>query len=74
MLSWEQDIVLQGGSLPNFQKAEFSAVPFGIIPSWEIWKREVVYMSTYEVLSLLFSAGTFLIALLVYIDRDNKRK
>jgi hypothetical protein len=31
-------------------------------------------MSTYEVLSLLFSAGTFLIALLVYIDRDNKRK
>ncbi len=26
-------------------------------------------MSTYEVLSLLFSAGTFLIALLVYIDR-----
>ncbi len=31
-------------------------------------------MSTYEVLSLLFSAGTFLIALLVYIDKDNKRK
>ena len=31
-------------------------------------------MSTYEVLSLLFSAGTFLIALLVYIDWDNKRK
>lgn len=74
MLSWGQDIVLQGGSLPNFQKAEISAMLFGIIPSREIWKREVVYMSTYEVLSLLFSAGTFLIALLVYIDRDNKRK
>lgn len=31
-------------------------------------------MSTYEVLSLLFSAGTFLIALLVYINQDNKQK
>ncbi|MDO4554674.1 MAG: putative holin-like toxin [Lachnospiraceae bacterium] len=31
-------------------------------------------MSTYDVLSLLFMAGTFLIALLAYIDRNNKRK
>ncbi len=31
-------------------------------------------MGTYEVLSLLFSGGTFLIALLAYIDRRNKRK
>ncbi len=32
-------------------------------------------MSTYEVLSLLFFGGSFLIALLAYIDnRDNKRK
>ena len=30
-------------------------------------------MSTYEVLNLLFLGGTFLIALLAYIDR-NKRK
>ena len=32
-------------------------------------------MSTYEVLTLLFLFGTFLIALLTYIDhRNNKRK
>ena len=31
-------------------------------------------MSTYEVLSLLFLGGSFLITLLAYIDRNNKRK
>ncbi|MCI5935835.1 MAG: putative holin-like toxin [Lachnospiraceae bacterium] len=31
-------------------------------------------MDTYEVLSLLILFGTFLIALLAYIDRTNKRK
>ena len=31
-------------------------------------------MSTYEVLTLLILYGTFLIALLAYIDRKNKRK
>ena len=32
-------------------------------------------MDTYEVLSLLFLGGTFLIALLAYLDnRDNKAK
>ncbi len=32
-------------------------------------------MSTYEVLSLLFFDGSFLIALLAYLDhRNNKRK
>lgn len=31
-------------------------------------------MDTYEVLSLLFLGGTFLIALLAYYNRDNKRK
>ena len=31
-------------------------------------------MSTYEILSLLFFGGNFLIALLAYIDRNNKRK
>ncbi|NBI57445.1 hypothetical protein D3Z53_05040 [Lachnospiraceae bacterium] len=31
-------------------------------------------MSTYEVLSLLFLGGFFLIALLAYIDRNKKRK
>lgn len=36
---------------------------------------KVVYMSIYDVLSLLFLGGTFLIALLAYMDnRDNKRK
>ena len=39
------------------------------------WKRgEVVRMGTYEVLNLLFLGGSFLIALLAYIDRRNKRK
>ncbi|MCM1128127.1 MAG: putative holin-like toxin [Lachnospiraceae bacterium] len=31
-------------------------------------------MGTYETLSLLFLDGSFLIALLAYIDRNNKRK
>ncbi len=32
-------------------------------------------MSTYEVLTLLFYSGTFLVALLAYLDnRNNKRK
>ena len=35
---------------------------------------QVVQMDVYEVLSLLFLGGTFLAALLAYIDRNNKRK
>ena len=31
-------------------------------------------MGTYEIINLLFLGGTFLIALLAYIDRNNKRK
>ena len=31
-------------------------------------------MDVYEALSLLFLGGTFLVALLAYIDRNNKRK
>jgi len=31
-------------------------------------------MGTYEVLNLLLLGGTFLIALLAYIDRNSKRK
>lgn len=31
-------------------------------------------MSTYEILSLLFFGGNFLIALLTYISRNDKRK
>ncbi|MCM1124961.1 MAG: putative holin-like toxin [Lachnospiraceae bacterium] len=31
-------------------------------------------MSTYEILTLLILFGTFLVALLTYIDRNNKRK
>ncbi len=31
-------------------------------------------MTTYETLSLMFLGGTFLVALLAYIDRNNKRK
>ena len=60
---------------PVFLKAAVAAAPFGAIPSWEIFrKREVVQMDTYEILSLLFLGGTFLIALLTYIDRNNKHK
>lgn len=67
-------IVLQGGQPPGFPKAAAAAVPFGIIPLWEIWKREVMNMSTYEVLSLLFLGGSFLMSLLAYLDNRNKRK
>ncbi len=44
----------------------------GKSPKLKRW--EVVLMDTYEVLSLLFLGGSFLIALLAYIDRVNKRK
>ena len=37
-------------------------------------RGEVVLMDMYEVLSLLFLGGSFLIALLAYIDSNNKRK
>lgn len=30
-------------------------------------------MDTYQILSILFLAGTFLIALLTYIDRHNRK-
>lgn len=31
-------------------------------------------MNLYEILSLIFSGGSFVIALLAYINRNNKRK
>ncbi len=31
-------------------------------------------MNTYQILTLLFLGGNFLIALLTYLDRTNKRK
>lgn len=31
-------------------------------------------MDTYQTLNLLFLGGSFLLALLAYIDRNNKRK
>ncbi len=34
----------------------------------------VVQMDTYQILSLLFLGGNFLIALFAYIDRNNKRR
>lgn len=38
-------------------------------------RGEVVQMDTYQTLSLLFLGGSFLLALLAYIDsRNNKRK
>lgn len=51
-------------SLPDFY------VPYGTYK-----RREVERMDTYQVLSLLFLGGTFLIALLAYLDnRNNKPK
>ena len=35
---------------------------------------KVVPMTTYEALSLMMTFGVFLITLLAYIDRNNKRK
>ena len=35
---------------------------------------EVVHMSTFECIYLMLTFGTFIIALLAYIDRKNKRK
>jgi hypothetical protein len=48
----------------------------GVVASLGSERGEVVQMDTYEVLSLLFLGGSFLIALLTYIDnsRNNKRK
>ncbi len=38
-------------------------------------KREVAHMDTYQILSLLFLGGNFLMALLTYLDgRNDKRK
>ena len=45
-----------------------------VIPQREKQKREVCDMETYEILSLLFLGGSFLVTLLAYIDRINKRK
>ncbi len=42
--------------------------------SLHLKRGEVVRMTTYEALSLLFLGGTFLVALLAYIDRNHKRK
>lgn len=36
-------------------------------------RGEVMRMDTYQILSVLFLAGTFLIALLTYIDRHFKK-
>ncbi len=44
----------------------------GSLPNFK--RREVVQMDTYQVLSLLLLGGNFLVALLAYIDRNNKRK
>ena len=54
---------VQSGSLTNLHELQNSL------------RGEVVLMDTYEVLSLLFLGGTFLVALLACIDsRNTKRK
>jgi len=75
---------VSSGSYIDCTTSLYSHPCYGIIFLWSnrvqggglpAYKRgEVVRMNTYEVLSLLFLGGTFLIALLAYIDRNNKRK
>lgn len=48
-------------SLPSASRSRGCAIRH--IPSWEIQKREVMQMDTYQVLSLLLLGGNFLIAL-----------
>ena len=52
----------------------FRVIVYKVVASRTCKRREVMQMETYETLSLLFLGGSFLIALLAYIDRDNKRK
>lgn len=67
--------MLQGGQPPAFLKTAFAVMPIGISHQGKYRKGEVVYMSTYEVLTLLFLGGGFLITLLAYLDgRYKKRK
>ena len=49
-------------------------IVYRVVASHTRDRREVVLMDMYEVLSLLFLGGSFLVALLAYIDRNNKRK
>ena len=50
------------------------AFVYMVVASHTSERGEVMQMETYETLSVLFLGGTFLIALLTYIDRNNKRK
>ena len=49
-------------------------IVYRVVASQTRDRGEVVLMDIYEVLSLLFLGGSFLITLLAYIDRNNKRK
>lgn len=64
--------------LPNGRKCDILTIWSNRVTRWkasQTCKRwEVMRMSTYEVLTLLILFGTFLVALLAYIDRNNKRK
>ena len=50
------------------------AFVYTVVASQTRDRGEVMQMETYETLSVLFLGGTFLLALLTYIDRNNKRK
>lgn len=47
---------------------------YKVVASQNLKRGEVVYMSTYESISLMIAFGMLIIALLAYIDRNNKRK
>ena len=55
-------------------QSELESTHDRVVASRLFTRREVEPMDTYEVLTLLILFGTFLIALLTYIDRNNKRK
>ena len=58
------------GLNPAFKRV----IVYRVVASQTRDRGEVVRMDLYEVLSLLFLGGSFLIALLAYIDRNNKQK
>ena len=63
--------LLYGG---QYAKIWIRVIVYRVVASHARNRGEVVWMEIYEVLSLLFLGGSFLIALLAYIDRNNKQK
>ena len=69
ILKWRLSVYVNCDTLPAWE-----VIVYRVVASQTRDRGEVVLMDMYEVLSLLFLGGSFLIALLAYIDRNNKRK